>query len=397
MSYLIIILSLLTSMILALIVIPKILVIAVKHSLYDIPNNRKIHNGAVPRIGGVSFVPCILFSLLLVHGVFYMFIDKIEENWIYPNYSEISFFICGLLLLYLGGVKDDLVGMRYKYKFIIQIITASLIVFSGLYINNLYGLFNIYEIATWIGMPLTIIAIVFVINAVNLIDGMDGLASGISIFALCVYGTLFLLNDALTYSVLAFSTVGVLIPFYYYNVFGNVKKGRKLFMGDSGSLTLGLILGFLALQYIHYNLGEINPIGDTLIIAISPILIPMLDVMRVILSRAKNRKHLFKADRGHIHHKFIDMGMSKSTALVLLLLISSGFCVLNFILMKWLDSLLIIIIDVVLWTVINMYFSHIIKKRRTKIDEVEEEPKIQLSDKISETKESPKLVSFSQI
>ena len=367
MNYLIIIFSFLVSMSLALIVIPKILVIAVKHSLYDIPNNRKMHNVAVPRIGGVSFVPCILFSLLFVHGVFYMFIDTMEENWIYPNYPEFSFFICGLLLLYLGGVKDDLVGMQYKYKFIIQIITASLIVFSGIYINNLYGLFNIYNITSWIGIPLTIIAIVFVINAVNMIDGMDGLASGISIIALCVYGTLFLMNGTWTYSILAFSTVGVLIPFFYYNVFGNVKKGRKLFMGDSGSLTLGLILGFLALRYIHYNPEETKPIGDTLIIAISPILIPMLDVMRVILSRTKKRKHLFKADRGHIHHKLIDMGMTKSVALILLLLISSGFCALNFILMRWLDSLLIIIIDVVLWIAINMYFSHIIKKKIRKL------------------------------
>ena len=363
MSYLFVGCSFLISMLLAMLVIPKILVIAAEHSLYDIPNKRKTHIGPIPRIGGVSFIPCILISIMFVFGIFYMFADKIGMNYYYPDIAELCFFICGLLLLYLGGVKDDLVGMRYSYKFIIQVAISLVIVFSGLYINNLYGIFNIYEISPWIGMPLTVVLFVFIINAMNLIDGMDGLASGISIFALCVYGTLFLLHGVWYYSVLAFSTIGVLIPFFYYNVFGNVSKGRKLFMGDSGSLTLGLILGFLAIRYAHYNPIIIIPIENALIIAFSPILIPMLDVTRVILSRVKRHKHLFKPDRSHIHHKLMDMGFNHYTALAILLLISSGFCMINFILIRFWGSLLIISVDIALWVFINMFFTHIIKVR----------------------------------
>lgn len=375
MSYLLIILSFFISAILAMLVIPRILVIAIKHSLYDIPDERKTHSGAIPRIGGVSFIPCILFAMLFVLGLFGMFAEGSTEQGYFPNISEFSFFFCGLVLLYLGGVKDDLVGMRYRHKFTIQILSSLLIVFSGLYINNFYGLFGIHEISPWIGMPLTILVLVFVINAMNLIDGMDGLASGISIFALCVYGTLFFLHGLWFYAVLAFSTVGVLIPFFYYNVFGNVRNGRKLFMGDSGSLTLGLILGFLVIRYAHYNPGIMQPLDNTLVIAVSPLLVPMLDVMRVILVRARNRKHLFRADRSHIHHKLMDMGLGKSTALVVLLCISSGLCAINFILINYLNSLFIFLIDIVLWSSINMYFSYRVRKRmlRLKTAEIESE------------------------
>lgn len=363
MSYLFIILSFVTAIILAMLVIPRILVIAIEHSLFDTQNERKTHTGAVPRIGGVSFIPCILFSMLFVLGLADAFAEKTDEVRHYPNLSEFCLFTCGLVLLYLGGVKDDLVGMRYRNKFAIQIISSLLIVFSGLYINHFYGLFGIHEITPWIGIPLTVLALVYIINAMNLIDGMDGLASGISIFALCVYGTLFMLHNLWFYAVLAFSTVGVLIPFFYYNVFGNVRKGRKLFMGDSGSLTLGLILGFLALRYAHYNPNEMMPQTNTLVIAVSPLLVPMLDVMRVILVRARKRKHLFEADRSHIHHKLMDMGLGKSTALVMLLCISSALCVINFVLINYLNSLLIFMVDIVLWSSVNMYFSHRVRQR----------------------------------
>ena len=153
---------------LALLVIPRILVIAAKHSLYDVANKRKTHNGAVPSIGGVSFIPCILISLLFVFSIFYILADKTGVNVYYPNISEINLLFCGLLLLYLGGIKDDLAGMRYLAKFAIQFIAAMFIVLSGLYINNFYGLFNIYEISPWIGIFLFRSLDVFLIFAIDI-------------------------------------------------------------------------------------------------------------------------------------------------------------------------------------------------------------------------------------
>ena len=364
MNYLFAVLSLLISMSLALLIIPKLLIIAVKHSLFDKIDERKTHTGDIPRIGGVSFVPCILFSMMFIISIFNMFFsDGQGKSWLFFDNSELSLFICGLLLIYLGGIKDDLMGMSCVYKFAIQVVSSLLLIFSGLYINGFYGFLGVEDMPIWICIPLTIVIMVFIINSINLIDGMDGLASGISIFALCIYGTLFMLQGLWYYSVLAFSTVGVLVTFFYYNVFGNVKKGRKLFMGDSGSLTLGFILAFLAIRYTHYSPGEMPPVNNSFIIAFSPILIPMLDVLRVMASRIRRHKHLFKPDRSHIHHKLMDMGISKTMALLVLLSMCSGFCVMNFLLIGLMNCTFIFIIDLALWIFMNMYFSYIIKKQ----------------------------------
>jgi len=363
MSYLWIILSFISSLGLAILVIPRILVIAKQHSLYDPLDERKTHKGLVPRIGGLAFVPCGLFSLTFTFGIYYMYSGDSQSVSFMPNESELYFLFCGLLLLYLGGVKDDLVGLRYRYKFFIQFVSSAIIMFSGLYINNLHGLLGIYEIPLWISYPLTLIMLVFIINSINLIDGLDGLASSISIFALCVYGSLFYFQGLWFYSVIAVSMIGVLTIFFYYNVFGNVKKGRKLFMGDSGSLTIGFILGFLAIRYACYEPELIKPVKNMLVIAFSPLLVPLLDVLRVILSRIKRHKNIFKPDRFHIHHKLMNLYPNPPLVLIILICISSCLCLLNFILTEYCNSTVIIRIDIAIWTSINLYFTYMLKKR----------------------------------
>jgi UDP-N-acetylmuramyl pentapeptide phosphotransferase/UDP-N-acetylglucosamine-1-phosphate transferase len=269
-----------------------------------------------------------------------------------------------MLLLFLGGLKDDLVGLRYRYKFLFQIIASIMIVCSGLYINNFHGILGIYAISPWIGMPLTVVVLVFIINSVNFIDGIDGLSAGIGIMALSVYCTFFLLHDLWHYAVTACCLIGALCAFFYYNVFGSVKKKRKLFMGDSGSMTLGLVLGFLMLQCMREPLQTVQPLFNVLVISISPLLLPIFDVLRVVLSRIKRRKHLFTADRYHIHHKLLDMGINKSVTMIALLWVNSCFCFFNFIMLPFLDSPYIFLIDAVVWIGGNMLLSHHIKKRR---------------------------------
>lgn len=352
------------SAVLAMIVIPRLLVIAKEHSLYDVHDKRKTHVGAVPRIGGVSFVPGILLSMMLTFSMFFIYADSHTSQTLYPTIPYFFLFICGLLLLYLGGIKDDLVGMEYHYKFMIQVIASVFVVCSGLQINNLFGLFGIYELSPWIGMPLTVLALVFIINAMNLIDGMDGLASGISIFALSIYGMLFLTHGLWVYAVLAYSTVGVLAPFFYYNVFGQAQHGSKLFMGDSGSLTLGLILGYLAIRYLSVEQGFYNVEHSTLVVALSPLLLPALDVLRVILYRARHGKGLFEADRSHIYHKLLDMGLSSSIALIFLVSGAITFCFMNFVLMRFMGAMYVFLTDIILWSALNIYISRKTKKKR---------------------------------
>ena len=189
-----------------------------------------------------------------------------------------------MVLLYLTGIADDLVGVRYHQKFIIQILCASLFPIAGLWINDLYGLFGIYALPSYVGIPFTIFTVVFITNAINLIDGIDGLASGLSSVALLVFGFLYISKGLWLYSMFAFSTFGVLVPFFYYNVFGSAERDRKIFMGDTGSLTLGYILSFLAIKYSQNNVDVISYTEGAFVIAFSTLIVPVFDVVRVILA-----------------------------------------------------------------------------------------------------------------
>jgi UDP-N-acetylmuramyl pentapeptide phosphotransferase/UDP-N-acetylglucosamine-1-phosphate transferase len=365
MNYLYTLISFVSSIILALIIIPKILFIAEQHSLYDIPDKRKTHKGNIPRIGGISFTPCIMISVMTAFGMYFINIDRTEDS-LPPNVAEFIFLCCAIQSLYLAGVKDDLVGMRYRYKFIFQTISAVLIVIPGVYINNLYGFLGIYELSSWIGIPLTIFIFVFIVNAINLIDGMDGLASGISIISLCIYGTLYQLHGMWFYAVLSFGAVGVLIPFFYYNVFGNVKKGKKTFMGDSGSLCIGLILGFLSIRYMCHTPELYVPLNNVNIITFSPILVPIFDALRVVLVRIKKRKNIFEADRNHIHHKLMNIGFDNSVSLIIILCTCISFCIINYTMIYFFRTEIILAIDICLWLLLNEYFNYLIRHKRHK-------------------------------
>lgn len=368
MIYLLILLAFIISVVFSMLIIPRILIVALTKRLFDMPNERKIHTGAIPRLGGISFAPTILFSLAFVSAISYMGylyglkIPKDITPHITPDFYLLT---CGLIVLYLAGIKDDLIGLRYHTKFIIQIIAASLLPLSGLWINNFYGLFGIHELAPWIGMPLTIFAIVFITNAINLIDGIDGLASGLSGTALLILGSLFLRYQMWTYAMLSFSTLGVLIPFFYYNVFGQVEHGRKIFMGDTGSLTLGYILAFLCIRYAVYIPNEASYSASAILISFSTLIVPMFDVIRVMLIRFRKGKSLFRPDKNHIHHKFLEMGCTPHRALLYILGISWAFSSLNIVLAPYVNINILFIGDIVVWTALNVCLDKIHNKKRS--------------------------------
>lgn len=359
MLFLLIIIAFILSALLSWLIIPRILVVAFRKRLFDIPDERKIHSQAIPRLGGLSFVPTILFSLSFVLGMQYTLGNNLPPALLRYIVPEFCFLICGLVLLYLSGIKDDLVGLRYRTKFLIQILAATFFPLSGLWINNLYGIFGIHEISAWIGIPFTMLAVVFITNAVNLIDGIDGLASGLSSVALSVLGSLFLYEHLWLYATLAFSTLGVLLPFFYYNVFGQAEHCKKIFMGDTGSLTLGYILSFLSIRYAAYN-PELTPFTDgAIVIAFSTLIVPLFDVVRVMLVRARTHKGLFSPDKNHIHHKFLAMGFSSRGAMLSILLIACLFSCLNIFLISYIDNTVMFLVDVLVWTGLNLFFDRV--------------------------------------
>jgi len=368
-----IVLGFILATMLGLFIIPRILVISHRKRLFDMPDVRKVHCRPISRLGGVTFFPVIVLvmcsiSLFELHNGYAIGLGRNLLN-------EMLCLLVGLMLLYIVGVCDDLIGVRYNRKFLVQILAAAFLPLSGLYIHNFYGLFGWYEIPALVGVLFTMLLTVFIINAINLIDGIDGLASGLCMVALSIFGVTLAINGWWIYTMLAFVCVGVLIPFFIYNVFGNAERGHKIFMGDTGSLTLGFIISLLAVKYI-VSMGQTESVVDgwPLVIAFSVLLVPCLDVFRVILSRLKRRVHPFKPDRCHFHHKILNMGFTPRKALIFIELISIAFIAFTVLLVHvGVLAYWVFIYDVILWTLLNVWFSRIIRKKsywvETKITE----------------------------
>ena len=348
---------------LGMIVIPKILLISYKKRLFDEPDKRKVHTLPVPRLGGLSFFPVILISLCLIMGIRYHLgfpLENLDANQVL---CEFLFFAVGSMMLYLVGITDDLISLSYRLKFLVQILSGLLLVCPGEWINSLGGLFGIYEIPIFLGIPLTLFVVVYITNAINLIDGIDGLASGLCCISLVVLGTVCAVREEYIYSLLAFTTFGVLIPFWFYNVFGNAERARKIFMGDTGSLTLGYILSFLAIKYSQNNPEVISNTKGTFLIAFSTLIIPAFDVIRVVMVRLRNGKSPFEPDKNHIHHKFLAMGFTPRKAMIIIILISCAFSAVNILLIPWVNNTVILIGDIVAWIALNLWWDKVRDKR----------------------------------
>ena len=356
--------ALATAVVLGQIIIPNILVVSFRKRLFDVPDSRKVHKDLVPRLGGVSFFPVILFCVCLFISLRLLLGGSLQSLFQPGMTVELLLFTSGLTLLYIVGVADDLIGVRYRKKFLVQLLSACMFPLSGLYINNLYGLFGIYAVTPWLGIPLTLLLVVFITNAINLIDGIDGLASGLSMVALAVFGGVFIHNDWWVYALVSFVSIGVLIPFFSYNVFGNASRGRKIFMGDTGSLMLGYLLSLFTVKYCMYTGDTPHEIvGSPVLVSFSVLLIPSLDVVRVVLRRVRNGKNPFLPDKTHIHHKFLAMGFTPRAAMVTILLMSACFCVFNLLTAHRLNNTLVFVIDILVWTLLNIWFDKRISRK----------------------------------
>ena len=351
--------------------IPKILLISIRKHLIDQPNARKVHTCVSSRLGGVAFFPAIFFAIGVTVSVFSRFDTNVMENFMTASFIMV---MCACVLLYLIGIADDVVGVSWRIKFVFQIMAAGLVTLSGTWVNNLYGICGIWEISAWVGVPLTIFLIVFVINAVNLIDGIDGLASGLSCVALLFLGILFLYEGKETSSLLAFTTLGALIPFFYYNVFGIAKKRYKIFMGDTGALVIGLILSILTVKFACLVRKEgVEMAYPFIVVSFSVLLVPGFYVIRVVLHRYRMGQPLFLPDKNHIHHKFLALGCSHRKAMFTILALASLFIILNMALCLYININVLIMLDVVLWTALHVWLTSKIKKKREELARLEQQ------------------------
>ncbi|MCM1152323.1 MAG: undecaprenyl/decaprenyl-phosphate alpha-N-acetylglucosaminyl 1-phosphate transferase [Muribaculum sp.] len=351
------------SMLLSGLVIPKIIRISFRRRLFDKADGRKVHRGTVPRLGGVSFVPSVMFAVSLVLGLYSDFesvrLYFLESGMIGP----VLLLLCSVTLLFWVGVSDDMVGVRYSTKFWLQACCGLLTVVSGVYVGNFYGLLGMNEVPASVGWGLSAFMVVYIVNSVNLIDGIDGLAAGICSLALLVYGIFFYLNGNVICLMLSWGMLGALIAFFYYNVFGKSTHCNKTFMGDTGSLTLGMVVAFLSIELARTPMAEPFEGCDPLIAAFCPLFIPLFDVVRVCLHRFKKGRNLFLPDRGHIHHKLLAMGMSSGMALLVILCSSAVFIISNILLGAKVDSNILLGADIIVWTVVNILLTRLIRRK----------------------------------
>lgn len=349
---------------LGMVIIPRILVISHKKRLYDVPDARKVHTMPVPRLGGLSFFPVILMSMFLVIGFRLYFWDMDTSSLSFNMLYEYLFLFVGMTLLYLVGVCDDLVGVGYRYKFAVQIAAAFLLVLSGNWFDSFGGLFGIYSVPVWVGVPFTVFIVVYITNAINLIDGIDGLASGLCCIALSVLSVIFFLRGQYVYALLAVCTLGILMPFWCYNVFGNANRGHKLFMGDAGSLTLGYVISFLIIHMSVTN--EVSPTlsNPYMVIAFSTVLVPLLDVIRVVLHRLREHKNPFLPDKNHFHHKLLRTGMRVRVVMVCIIAISAFFILLNSSLAWRVDVTYLFFLNLFCWSILHVGLNGLIKRNR---------------------------------
>lgn len=357
------------------IIIPQILLIAFRKHLFDEPDERKIHKVAIPRLGGMAFMPSLVFSLCLVSGIVLLTGES------YPDLSSISvgavlksqtveshaiplcFGLCSIMLMYVVGLADDLIGVKYRAKFVAQILAGLLLAMGGVRLDSLHGMLGIGELPMVLSYMLTVLLVVFIVNAINLIDGIDGLASGLSGIAMAFYGFVLIAAGQWVYALIAFAGLGTLVPFFYYNVFGNAAKHKKIFMGDTGSLTTGIVLSFLAMEIS--NLPTVGVFqADVLVLAFAPLAVPALDVVRVFVHRILRGNSPFLPDRCHIHHKLLALNIRQRVAMISILGSSAGLVALDMVLSPAVGPFMILVIDLIIWVVANYLLTRTIRARQ---------------------------------
>jgi UDP-GlcNAc:undecaprenyl-phosphate GlcNAc-1-phosphate transferase len=279
----------------SLIMVPFLYRWGMEQKMVDLPDERKFHHNAVPRLGGISICMAFLFSLLV-------FVDLTRE---------MSGILAGMLIIFVTGMVDDLYGLSPLRKFFGEVCAVlTTMVVSHIYVRTLGDLFGYGEIILplWLALPFTLVAIIGVVNAFNLIDGLDGLAGGVSVITLAAFGMLAYHMGNSEVLILSVALLGAVLGFLKYNFFP-----ARIFMGDAGSLVVGFIVSFLALGLTQGDGSSIQPLLPLLVIGL-----PVADTVWLMVRRIKDGHSPFVADRTHVHHKFLALGFEHRYTVILI-------------------------------------------------------------------------------
>ena len=310
-----IVFSLITAFLITYVAIPKVIFFAEKLRLLDEAGIRASHKGSVPIFGGIAIFTGIIFSLLF-----------------WADIENIQYLLVSILIIFFVGVIDDLLVLSPFKKIVGQIIaTLIIILFHDMQIDSMHGVLGISEaLSPWVSVPFTIFVVIVITNGFNLIDGVDGLAAGIGVISSFSFGVIALLMGQSDIAIVAFTLMGALLAFLKYNFYP-----AKIFMGDTGSLVVGMILSILSINIIRHGLvtETIKLPNKGPLLAIVILAIPLFDSLRVFVARIMKGRHPLSPGRGHIHHALLNLGFGHNKTSFILYLFAISMIVSSYFLL----------------------------------------------------------------
>ncbi|MBA2329124.1 MAG: undecaprenyl/decaprenyl-phosphate alpha-N-acetylglucosaminyl 1-phosphate transferase [Flavisolibacter sp.] len=297
------------SFIITFLAIPAIIKIAELKKLYDLPDARKLHTNPISSLGGIG-----------IFGGFFLASILSVSSGLHP---EFQYFFAASLIIFFLGIKDDLMVLSATKKFVGQVIAAAILIhLAGIKITSMHGFLGFTELPEAFSLALSYITIIVIINAFNLIDGVDGLAGTLGMLTMTIFGSYFFMVGLEAYSILAFSLAGSLLAFLIFNY-----NPAKIFMGDSGSLVLGLINAILVIKFITIadSVAAPFPIESAVAVGFAILMVPLSDTLRVFSIRIFQGRSPFSPDRNHIHHLLLDRGLNHKYVTLSCLLLNMFF------------------------------------------------------------------------
>ena len=280
--------------------IPIIIQVARRKKLFDEPDERKVHKLVIPTLGGLGIFGGFILATLIGAPV---------------GSLELQYFAAAAIVIFFLGIKDDILVLSATKKFIGQLVAAGIIIkFGGVQISNMHGFLGITTIPHIASVVLTLFTIIVIINSFNLIDGVDGLAGSLGLLTSLVFGIYFYYTGELLYGVMALSLAGSLVGFLIYNF-----SPAKIFMGDTGSLLIGLINSILVIKFINTaaSPGISFPLEAAPALGFAILIVPLFDTLRVFALRILSRRSPFSPDRTHVHHFLLELGYSHKKITIL--------------------------------------------------------------------------------
>lgn len=304
-----------TAFLISFITLPVIIKYFLEKNFVDVPGRRKVHKKITPSMGGISIFIGFLIAALI---------------WMdFSEWQTSRYVIASLFMIFLLGVRDDIVPFRATQKLLGQIVAVVILLFSTIHVASFYGLFGVVQIPEALGYVITAFVIVVITNSFNLIDGLDGLAGSVAIVGLCAFGVWFYLVGDPVFALLCFAMMGGILAFLVFNW-----DPSEIFMGDTGAMVIGMFLGVLVIHFMNTNYGL--PEGHTMKFSASIataacfIIIPLCDTPRIMILRLLRGQSPFSPDKSHIHHAIMRLGMTHAQTAIIL-----GSVNLLFLLMAW--------------------------------------------------------------